>query len=151
MLKSAQPEVESPIPAAQYVRMSTEHQQYSLQNQASIIRQYALHNRFEVVQTYADPGRSGLVLKDCKGLWEFSGRVDRSKVTLLCRCAENNERIHDYHLLPNIAGRVCVREHDRLLATGTQVKNLRNLVGLVQKMKKNGQPQASVDLQSGLA
>jgi DNA invertase Pin-like site-specific DNA recombinase len=84
-------------------------------------------------------------------LWEFSGRVDRSKVTLLCRCDENNERIHDYHLLPNIAGRVCVREHDPLLATGKQVKNLRTLVGLVQKMKKVGQQESSVDVQGGLA
>src|SRR5579863_2155392 len=58
----------SSTPAAQYLRMSTEHQQYSLQNQASAIRQYALQKGFEVVKSYADPGRSGLVLKDRKGL-----------------------------------------------------------------------------------
>ena len=30
-----------PIPAAEYVRMSTEHQQYSTDNQAEAIRRYA--------------------------------------------------------------------------------------------------------------
>ena len=30
-----------PIPAAQYLRMSTEHQQYSLVNQAAAIERYA--------------------------------------------------------------------------------------------------------------
>jgi DNA invertase Pin-like site-specific DNA recombinase len=31
----------SRLPAAQYLRMSTEHQQYSLDNQADAIRKYA--------------------------------------------------------------------------------------------------------------
>lgn len=57
-----------PVPAAQYLRMSTEHQQYSLDNQADVIRQYADSHGFEVVQTYADPGKSGLVLKHREGL-----------------------------------------------------------------------------------
>jgi DNA invertase Pin-like site-specific DNA recombinase len=75
MTKSIPTEVTGPIPAAQYLRMSTEHQQYSLQNQASIIRQYALHNGLEVVQTYADPGRSGLVLKHRRGLAQLLSDV----------------------------------------------------------------------------
>jgi len=40
--------------------MSTEHQQYSTQNQVARIRQYAEHRGLEVVQTYADEGKSGL-------------------------------------------------------------------------------------------
>jgi DNA invertase Pin-like site-specific DNA recombinase len=47
-------------PAAQYVRMSTEHQQYSTSNQEGTIKQYAKSRGFEVVQTYADEGKSGL-------------------------------------------------------------------------------------------
>lgn len=50
----------APIPAAQYVRMSTEHQQYSTANQQDAIREYARRRGFEVVRTYADEGRSGL-------------------------------------------------------------------------------------------
>ena len=46
--------------AAQYVRMSTEHQQYSTENQADAIRQYAERRGIEIVRTYADEGRSGL-------------------------------------------------------------------------------------------
>lgn len=53
-----------PLPAAQYLRMSTEHQQYSLQNQAAAIEQYANEHGFCIVKTYADSGRSGLVLKN---------------------------------------------------------------------------------------
>jgi DNA invertase Pin-like site-specific DNA recombinase len=56
------------IPAAQYLRMSTEHQQFSLANQAAAIAQYAEQNRFVVVRTYTDPGRSGLRIRNRPGL-----------------------------------------------------------------------------------
>jgi len=35
--------------AAEYVRMSTEHQQYSPENQLDIIRQYAADHNMEIV------------------------------------------------------------------------------------------------------
>jgi len=47
-------------PAAQYIRMSTEHQQYSTENQADMIREYAQKRGFSIVKTYADEGKSGL-------------------------------------------------------------------------------------------
>jgi len=50
------------IRAAQYVRMSTEHQKYSTENQAEIIAEYAAHRGFEIVRTYEDSGKSGLKL-----------------------------------------------------------------------------------------
>ncbi len=46
--------------AAQYVRMSTDHQQYSTQNQADKIAEYARLRNIEIVRTYADEGKSGL-------------------------------------------------------------------------------------------
>ena len=46
--------------AAQYVRMSTEHQQYSTNNQADKILDYAQKRGIEIVRTYADEGKSGL-------------------------------------------------------------------------------------------
>ena len=46
--------------AAQYVRMSTEHQQYSTNNQADKIREYAERRNIQIVRTYADEGKSGL-------------------------------------------------------------------------------------------
>jgi len=51
------------VPAAQYLRMSTEHQQYSIENQKIAIREYAKNHGFTVEKTYADAGRSGVVLK----------------------------------------------------------------------------------------
>jgi DNA invertase Pin-like site-specific DNA recombinase len=57
-----------PIPAAQYLRMSTEHQQYSLQNQMAAIQQYAESHGFAVIQTYSDAAKSGVVLKRRSGL-----------------------------------------------------------------------------------
>jgi DNA invertase Pin-like site-specific DNA recombinase len=58
-------------PAAEYVRMSTEHQQYSLENQSAAIHKYAELNGFQVVRTYSDEARSGLVLRKRKGLQQL--------------------------------------------------------------------------------
>lgn len=48
------------VRAAQYVRMSTEHQQYSTVNQADKIREYAATRGIAIIRTYADDGKSGL-------------------------------------------------------------------------------------------
>jgi DNA invertase Pin-like site-specific DNA recombinase len=56
------------IPVAQYLRMSTEHQQYSLDNQRTAIQAYAEGHRFQVVQTYTDGAKSGVDLKRRNGL-----------------------------------------------------------------------------------
>jgi DNA invertase Pin-like site-specific DNA recombinase len=55
-------------PVAQYLRMSTEHQQYSLDNQRVAIQTYADAHHFQVVQTYTDGAKSGVVLKRRNGL-----------------------------------------------------------------------------------
>ncbi len=57
-----------PIPAAQYVRMSTEDQKYSINNQEAVIAEYAQQNGYRIVQTFSDPGISGLDLKHRPGL-----------------------------------------------------------------------------------
>jgi DNA invertase Pin-like site-specific DNA recombinase len=51
-----------PVRAVQYVRMSTEHQKYSTENQAEAIREYAERRGIEIIKTYADEGKSGLRL-----------------------------------------------------------------------------------------
>lgn len=45
---------------AQYVRMSTDHQRYSTENQAEAIARYAAARGMVIVRTYADEGKSGL-------------------------------------------------------------------------------------------
>ena len=61
-MPSAEQSGRPPVRAAQYVRMSTEHQKYSTENQAEIIAQYATRRGFEIVRTYEDAGKSGLRL-----------------------------------------------------------------------------------------
>lgn len=56
------------VPAAQYLRMSTEHQQYSLENQSTAILEYAGSRSFEIVRTYSDAAKSGVALKQRMGL-----------------------------------------------------------------------------------
>ena len=48
--------------------MSTDEQEYSLENQRAAIFEYAQKNGFEIVRTYEDPGESGLDLKLRGGL-----------------------------------------------------------------------------------
>ncbi len=58
----------SVIPVAEYVRMSTEHQKYSIENQQALIKAYAVAHGMKVVQTYTDAGKSGVTLKRRAGL-----------------------------------------------------------------------------------
>jgi DNA invertase Pin-like site-specific DNA recombinase len=51
------------IRTAQYVRMSTEHQQYSTDNQSDVLHEFASKHGMEIVRTYADEGKSGLNLE----------------------------------------------------------------------------------------
>src|SRR5271154_5059388 len=61
----------TPVPAAKYVRMSAEHQQYSIENQSIAIEAYATLHGFEVVQTYSDSAKSGVVLRNRPGLQQL--------------------------------------------------------------------------------
>ncbi|MFC1482540.1 recombinase family protein [Myxococcota bacterium] len=70
-----------PKRAAQYVRMSTEHQQYSTENQEDVIAEYATKHELEIVRTYADEGKSGLNLAGRSALQRLlkdvqAGRAD---------------------------------------------------------------------------
>lgn len=56
------------IAAASYVRMSTEHQRYSVLNQYDAIADYAADHNLHLGRTYADEGRSGLTIKGRPGL-----------------------------------------------------------------------------------
>ncbi|MPW08636.1 recombinase family protein [Paraburkholderia sp. CNPSo 3155] len=54
--------------AAQYVRMSTDFQQYSTENQKRVIAEFALAQGLTVVATYEDAGKSGVSLKGRQAL-----------------------------------------------------------------------------------
>lgn len=59
---------QSLVPAAQYLRMSKDHQRYSIRNQARAISAYAGQHGLNIVKTYTDPGESGLTLRERPGL-----------------------------------------------------------------------------------
>jgi DNA invertase Pin-like site-specific DNA recombinase len=50
------------VPAAEYVRGSTDRQEYSTDNQSIVNRAYAATHRMVIVRTYSDEARSGLVI-----------------------------------------------------------------------------------------
>ena len=56
------------VPAAQYLRMSTEHQQYSFANQADAMARYATEHGFKIVKTYSDGAKSGVRITNRPGL-----------------------------------------------------------------------------------
>jgi len=65
-----------PIRAAQYVRMSTEHQRYSIENQSDTITVYAQARNMQIVRTYADAGKSGLTVGERAGLQQLIRDVE---------------------------------------------------------------------------
>ena len=62
-MTDAEPFLAGQVLAAEYIRMSTEHQRYSPDNQRAAIREYAASRGFKVVESYQDSGKSGLTLK----------------------------------------------------------------------------------------
>jgi DNA invertase Pin-like site-specific DNA recombinase len=71
--------------AAQYVRMSTDYQQYSIANQVAAIAAYAAQHNLTIVRTYQDEARSGLRIDGRQGLKDLiadvaPGRADFDQV-----------------------------------------------------------------------
>lgn len=71
---------QEPLRAAEYLRKSTEHQKYSIENQADAIRLYAARRGIQVVRSYVDM-KSGLLFDRRHGLRELiedvlTGRAD---------------------------------------------------------------------------
>jgi DNA invertase Pin-like site-specific DNA recombinase len=65
--------------AAEYVRMSTEHQKYSTENQADTIRRYADQRGITIVRTYADEGKSGLKFEGREALQRLMDDVENGR------------------------------------------------------------------------
>jgi DNA invertase Pin-like site-specific DNA recombinase len=79
--KKRLPQLQKMHRAAQYVRMSTDYQQYSIENQAVVIATYAELHQLTIVRTYRDEGESGLKIENRTGLTELiddvqSGQAD---------------------------------------------------------------------------
>jgi len=69
-----------PNTAAAYVRMSTEHQQYSTSNQMDVIREYAKRRGKEIVKEYSDEGKSGLNIQGRESLGQMIEDVQNGQI-----------------------------------------------------------------------
>ena len=83
------------VRAAQYVRMSTEHQKYSTENQAEAMQQYAARRGIEIVRTYADQGKSGLSLDGRAALKQLIEDVQNKKADFTDR---KSTRLNSSHI-----------------------------------------------------
>jgi DNA invertase Pin-like site-specific DNA recombinase len=59
--------------------MSTEHQQFSIENQTAVIAEYANSHDFEIVHTYSDEARSGIDLLHRPGLKRLLADIENGK------------------------------------------------------------------------
>jgi DNA invertase Pin-like site-specific DNA recombinase len=70
--------------AAQYVRMSTDHQKYSTHNQEQAIAAYAAQRSLTIIRTYEDKGRSGLRIFGRDGLKQLIDDVQLGRAEFNC-------------------------------------------------------------------
>jgi len=70
--------------AAAYVRMSTEHQQYSTNNQMDVIREYAKRRGLEIAKLYSDEGKSGLNIQGRDSLAQMINEVRSGEAQFSC-------------------------------------------------------------------
>lgn len=77
--KVLQNKSEDETPVALYVRMSTEYQKYSIANQTDELLKYAKKRKMKVIKTYADAGKSGLQIKNRKGLSKLLNHVENGQ------------------------------------------------------------------------
>lgn len=59
------------LPVAEYVRMSTDYQRYSIANQEAAIRSFAASHGMQIIRTYKDKGKSGLDIGGRSGLQDL--------------------------------------------------------------------------------
>lgn len=74
--------------AAMYVRMSTDHQKYSTENQAEVIKTHADRTETDIVAVYEDSGKSGLTIEGRDDLQRLindvqSGNADFTVILVL--------------------------------------------------------------------
>jgi len=76
--------IQRPARAAQYVRMSSDHQKYSTQNQADVIVAYAAGRGLAIVRTCSDEGLSGLGIGWRDGLKQLIADVQSERIDFDC-------------------------------------------------------------------
>ena len=119
--------------AAQYVRMSTELQQYSTANQMARIAEYAEANALTIVKTYLDEGKTGLKIQGRKGLLQLLADVIDNQapfdvilvydISRWGRFQDNDESAH-YEFLCRRAGKQVVYCAEMFSNDGSPMANI---------------------------
>ncbi len=120
-------------PAAQYVRMSNELQQYSTANQMARIAEYAEAHALTIVKTYLDEGKTGLKIQGRKGLQQLLADVIANQapydvilvydVSRWGRFQDNDESAH-YEFLCRKAGKQVVYCAEMFSNDGSPMANI---------------------------
>lgn len=90
LLIAADDAVRGDLCAAEYVRMSTEHQRYSIESQKAAIAAYAVKRKICIVRSYVDPARSGLRIEHRHALKQLiedvqSGQANFNDIGVRCK------------------------------------------------------------------
>ncbi len=80
------------IPVAAYVRMSTEHQQYSTENQLDRIKEYAARRGMVIIEVFTEAGKSGLSVKGRESLQRMIATVEAGEAKFKCILAYDVSR-----------------------------------------------------------
>src|SRR5713101_7327344 len=70
--------------AAQYLRMSTEHQQYSIEHQSATIAIYAAAHGMGIVRSYTDGAKSGLTIGRREALQTLIRTIEKGQTDYEC-------------------------------------------------------------------
>ena len=143
--------------AAQYLRMSTELQQYSIANQSAAIALYAAAHNIGIIHSFVDEGKSGTTIKKRKGLQELlrvvqSGEADFDQILVYDvsrwgRFPDSDESAH-YEYLCKQAGitvHYCAEQFDN---DNSMASNL--LKALKRTMASEFSRELSVKLSQGM-
>jgi DNA invertase Pin-like site-specific DNA recombinase len=130
-----------PLRAAQYLRMSTDHQQYSIVNQSAAIALYASAKDIVIVRSFVDSGKSGVCLKGRHALQDLIRTVQSGAADFQCilvydvsrwgRFQDMDEAAHYEYLCKNagIHIRYCAEqfENDNTMLAGL-LKTLKRMM-----------------------
>ena len=72
--------------------MSTEHQQYSTENQLDRIKEYAARRNMEIIEVFTDAGKSGLNVKGRESLQRMIATVEAGNAAFKCILAYDVSR-----------------------------------------------------------
>jgi len=120
-------------PAAQYLRMSTDHQQYSIANQIAAIALYAAAHGIGIVRSFNDEGKSGTTIRGRTGLQQLldvvqSGSADFEVILVYDvsrwgRFPDSDEAAHYEFLCKRggIAVRYCAEQFENDASTASNL------------------------------